>query len=715
MSIRDKIVSVSGKPELCNRGSHFAHVIRGPGLNDVQYASGRLVSGQKPLARVALLKDDGEVVEASAIKIDWKPYAITAEFQFPQGLKVAQRSWVEHPFIHSRLTFNGTATGARLIADAGSFGAATILVSPHGSVMVEEMAPEYKPMVLQVCSSVPPDRILLSADGANWKECDYAWSEQRIHYRMVFDRIPRDMTVSAHIGRLSDFVQPDNWRRSRRRETDVERAWITTYSEDVPDLECPERAYRDLLQYCFYAHLANVIEPDGMLAYAYNVPSKYMYPMWWMWDTGFHSILDSWMRDPTLAFGDLLNHALLQSGKGCIPDAAGAYYADTGDLQWIHPEQYDEHPPPCTGPCMTGIAAWDVYRKTGSLDFVKRIYPHLVKYERWLTSEKNSNLDPDLIAYYNWCDVGWDDSKRLGKAGFFPKADWDLPVVPVDANTFFLILRNTLSRFAKLLGETDRQSEYAEKALRTRAAVDGRMWNEEHGFYFDLLPNGKMLDVWTPAGLVPMLAGVPDAGKYERLRGHLLNPRKFWTKYPLPTLAVDDKDCGLVDGGWRGGTWPVVNWQVCDGLFSYEPELALRLLRTTIEMMTKNGRATCFEYYDPLTGDGKRAVDNGFSAMPVDLILRRMIGLNPQPSGLELRPCLPHEWPEVSVRNVFAAGTTVEVRYTGSGTELEARVVNTGSRPITVTSGSAGLTLQPGKEGSIGTPNLAIQRADPAR
>jgi glycogen debranching enzyme len=329
---------------------------------------------------------------------------------------------------------------------------------------------------------------------------------------------------------------------------------------------------------------------------------------------------------------------------------------------------------------------------------VKRFYPHMVKYERWLVEDKRAELDPDMIAYYNWCDVGWDDTKRWGKGGFVETADWDFPIIPVDANVFFSILRDTLSKFAGLLGEEERQRDYAEKAARTREAIQKRMWSEASGFYFDLFPDGRQVDVWSPAGFMPMLAGIPSPDQYQRLRSHMLDTTKFWTKYPLPTLAIDDPDFMEKDGGWRGGTWGVVNWQVCEGLFDYDPELALRFLQRTLDMMTRDGHATCFEFYDPISGDGKRAIDNGFSAMPIDLLLRRVFGINPSPAGLELKPYLPAEWPEASICNVFVAGTGVAVEYHRSGDGLNATVKNTGSKEITVTSGPEKQTLAPGQE-----------------
>ena len=699
----EQILSIPNKPEISNYGSKLLLAVNGPGLRDVHCSFGRLARGRKPQGALKLLKENGEVIEAKQTRCEWKPYVIESEYEFPNGLKIKQRSWVDDPFVHAAVSFDGSLDGAKLIAQGESYMEAKALVSPQNSVIVEEMHPSFKPFVLEISSSEAPDRVLLSSDGKTWKETDFAWSEGIVHYRMVFDKLPSGLTMSAHLGKLSNFLPAGEWDRARSRELDVKATWEKAYNEELPIIECPDKRYKDVMQFSFYVHLSGVLCLEGMLPYPFVVPSKVTYPMWWLWDTAFHSIMDAWMRDPSLAFGALLNHTIMQSAKGCIQDAAGEFYADTAELKWVHPEQYDDHPP-CTSLCVNGLATWDVYQKTGDIGFLKRMYPNLVKYERWLTDVKASKSDPDLVAFYCWCDVGWDDSKRWGKSGFpgggADHIDWELPVTPVDANVFLSLLRDTLSKTAGLLGETDHEREYAESAARTRDAIERLMWNEDEGFFFDLLPDGKQESVWTPAGFVPLMIGMADADRYQRMKKHLLDTKKFWTRYPLPTLSADDPDFAT-DIWWRGGTWPVVNWQVNEGLFKYDPEMGLRLLDATIDMMTKDGYPTCREFYSPIDGKGGGAIDQGWATMPVDLILRRIYGLNLRPDGLMLDPHIQADWPEASVRNIFVAGTQIEVHYRRIGNKLEAVVKNVGKKQLTVTAGDKKFTIAPGVESTL--------------
>lgn len=696
------IISVPNKYQLCNYGSFMLLEVRGPGLSDIHYGDGRLDGAWARHGHFVLLKEDGQVISAERISCTWRPYAIEAEFEFPGGCRISQKSWVDHPFVHSKCTIQGDTQGAKLAIEGSSFAAAKVFVSPENSIITEEMDPSFKPLALEISPTITPDQVLLSANGENWTEQDFIWSEGKTHYRLIYNSLPQELTISAHLSETPEFLSAQQWKSTRKREGDVKNEWISAYLNEYPDIECPDPRIRDLFQMCLYVQRSNVMLPGGMLPYSFVVPSKITYPMWWMWDTAFHSMIDAWMMDPTLAYGNLLNHTILQSRKGCIPDAAGKYYSDTGEGKWIHPEHYDDFPPASTGPCNQGIAVWDVYQKTGNLDLLKRLYPHLVMYERWLVDEKASGIDPDLIAFKNWWDVGWDSSKRMGKTGHpADNIDWDLPIVPVEGNVFLCILRDTLSKIAQILGDQPRSSEYSKASDRTRQAIDKFLWNEQAGFYFDILPEGRMLNVWTPAGFTPLLAKIPDAERYNRMREHLLDPNKFWTKYPLPTLSMDDEDFN-VNSWWEGCTWPVINWLVNDGLFDYDPETGLKLLMKTIDMMTCKGYPTCSEYYNPLNGEPGGAADQGWGAMPVDLILHRIFGLYHSPDRLVLNPYLPDEWNEASVRNIPAAGTSIDLRYEKRDGELKAIVKNTGSKPMTVVFKNSEAVLEPSIEKQIG-------------
>jgi hypothetical protein len=200
------------------------------------------------------------------------------------------------------------------------------------------------------------------------------------------------------------------------------------------------------------------------------------------------------------------------------------------------------------------------------------------------------------------------------------------------------------------------------------------------------------------------MAGIPGKDKYARMREHLFDPKKFWSKYPLPTIIPDDETFTM--NMWSGGVWVNVNWQVLEGLFDYDTEAAVQLLWRTIDMMTHNGHPVCSEYYGPKEGEPKGGQDYGWTTLVMDLILRRVAGISPKGNKVELHPCMPADWPEMHVRNVFVLGTNLDIRYIRSGSALKATVRNNGAKAVLIVSGSELNTLLPDTEVTMEMPRI---------
>ncbi len=692
------MIAIHGKSEISNYLSPFLIDVCQPGLCEVHYGCGRLAKTKSEMAKVVLLRGD-EVISAPRSSSHWSPHEVVSDFEFPDGVRLKQQTWVDGDFAHADVALSGRISDAELIIEGTSFGAARLVKTSTG-ILVTEMHAKFKPCSYEIASSRQPIAYYFT-DSEIWEESDIFFSQNQIKWRLVLPRNEGKFTVSVHLARLGAPLSREVWGDACGRKDAVEREWEEFHATQVPIVESPDQRMNDLVGHSFNVHRANALQPGGMLPYAFVVPSKITYAMWWMWDTVFHSVFDSWMKDKTLAFGDLLNHTILQSPKGSIPDAAGADFSVTGGGEWVHPANHDNRPPTCTGPCVTGIGLWEVYQKSGSANFLKDVYPHFALYEKWIMQEKPSVLDPDMIAYYNWYDVGWDDSSRWGLSGMRdasePEKRWDLPVIPVDGNVFYLILRETLGKVAAILGRDAEAADYEQKAARTRQAIQSRMWNEQAGFYFDILPDGRQLSVKSPAGFVPMLAMVPEQGQYAHLKQHIQDPNTFASKYPFPTVSLDDHHFSQ-EHWWRGSVWPHINWQVINGLFDYDPELALELTEIMVEMMTPDGQVTCREYYDPILGTPGGAIDQGWGVMPADLILRRVMGLGVSLDELTLNPHLPTEWQEAKVSNVFVGASSVNVTYKRLDRELSAFVSNTGEATVTVRFDTIETRVAPGEE-----------------
>jgi glycogen debranching enzyme len=98
------------------------------------------------------------------------------------------------------------------------------------------------------------------------------------------------------------------------------------------------------------------------------------------------------------------------------------------------------------------------------------------------------------------------------------------------------------------------------------------MWNEEDGLYYDIDDDGNQVKVKTVASFWPMLAGLCDLHKAERLLSNLKDPKTFWRVIPFPSLSADHKDYKPEGAYWLGSVWAPTNIMIIKGLdnFSFD-------------------------------------------------------------------------------------------------------------------------------------------------
>jgi putative isomerase len=82
---------------------------------------------------------------------------------------------------------------------------------------------------------------------------------------------------------------------------------------------------------------------------------------------------------------------------------------------------------------------------------------------------------------------------------------------------------------------------------------------------------------------------------------HLTNPKEFWPRYPIPSVALDDPKYDP-NQMWRGPTWVNVNYLMIEGLWRNGfRDQARKLRRATLEMIGEHN--DIYEYYHPETGE----------------------------------------------------------------------------------------------------------------
>ncbi len=367
----------------------------------------------------------------------------------------------------------------------------------------------------------------------------------------------------------------------------------------------PEVAEQHQAQYYYawWVMRAGLISTRFFTTREAMTPSMIHYVGIWQWDAYFHALAYRHL-EPHLAHDQLrilLDH---QRPDGMIPDAIH----DEGTVTRLDfPIEADVTKPP-----LIAWAAWKLYEVDHDREFLDEVYEPIVRWNDWWF-EKNDTDGNGLCEYLHPYSSGLDDS---------PLWDDGMPVESPDLNTYLCLQQESLSRIANELGLTADAELWMRRADEQAQRMIEFRWDDHAGLFW-ATQNGRSVNVRTPFSLFPLITGRMPANIADRLVAHMTNEREFWTKYPLPTVAIDDpKYNPLVM--WRGPTWVNVNYLMIEGLQrSGYTELAHELRKRTLDMI--ESADDIYEYYQPETGEipPKAASTFGWSsAIFIDLAIQ---------------------------------------------------------------------------------------------
>jgi hypothetical protein len=126
-----------------------------------------------------------------------------------------------------------------------------------------------------------------------------------------------------------------------------------------------------------------------------------------------------------------------------------------------------------------------------------------------------------------------------------------------------------------------------------RKIINEKLWSEEDGMYLNRHWDGRFSRRLSPENFYPLLAGLADENRANRMIKTLRNPDKFWGDHLLPSVARDDPAFTGRSPG-RGAIWAPMNYLVYLGLKRYgfsdeAAELARKSLAITRAAVEKNG------------------------------------------------------------------------------------------------------------------------------
>lgn len=338
--------------------------------------------------------------------------------------------------------------------------------------------------------------------------------------------------------------------------------------------------YRDQYWYAWWVLRAGLINSRFYFTREALLPSKIHYVGVWHWDQFFHAIayryVDTRLAEDQIRI--LIDH---QQPNGMIPDAIHDEGLVTHLLQ---PVDADVTKPP--------LISWTVlklYEKSGHTDFLEETFEPLKRWNDWWFNE---NVDAHGLAVYRHpFSSGLDDS---------PLWDYGMPVTSPDLNTYLWLQMRTLARIGEIIGEHRESAEFSQRADHLANLMVKHMWDDELGL-FNALHNGERIPVKTPFSLLPVWIDTLPSHITAKLLAHLVNPQEFWTRFPLPTVAIDDPHYDP-NQMWRGPTWLNINYLFVEALTHIgRYDLARDLRRKSLDLLMQH--KDIYEYYHPDTGE----------------------------------------------------------------------------------------------------------------
>ncbi len=354
-------------------------------------------------------------------------------------------------------------------------------------------------------------------------------------------------------------------------------------------------AWRPMLRYLARLHERATHPPTPPFAFEWEeIGPGYGYgPAFGHWDI-VHEMLDLLPAEPAHVRDQLLNDLHLQLANGFLPGViwmpgspaarqAGKAVYDTGA---------QSHPP------LWPVAADDYFGLSGDTSLLRECYERLIRQIGWF--EANRRARPDGFFYNDIRVHKWESGVDEGVRFDGPTMG---PLACVDATAHVYWLYDHAARWARRLGRDDRpwraRADHLAEFMRTQ------LWDERTGFFYDSWA------VHDPArqheafeGIWPVVVGAATPAQARRVIDEwLLNPKRFFTPHPIPTVGVGDPK--FERRMWRGPAWNSMTYWAARACVRYgRPEAARALLEAALDdtaaQFARTG--TIWEFYDPLGG-----------------------------------------------------------------------------------------------------------------
>jgi len=327
------------------------------------------------------------------------------------------------------------------------------------------------------------------------------------------------------------------------------------------------------------------------------------------WDTFFNALLAS-IEDCEIAEANIKAILSEMLPRGVVPNyvAAPSRYRRTG-------ASADRAQPP-----VASYLVWKVYLRCRNLSMLRWAYPYLKRFHEWWFRARDGNNDG--LLEWGSDPIGTDPSRHTLQSAKFESGLDNSPMydeaifvkdrnvmnlADIGLNSLYAVDALALAMIARELNLIEDAEKFLKEYEEMKRRINDVLWCEEEGLYLNKFWDGKFSKRKSPTCFYPLIAGIPDIKRAERMvYEHLLNPKEFWGEYVIPSIARDDPAYRDNDY-WRGRIWGPMNFLVYEGLKRYGfDDISYEFALKSVKLFMKEWREKSHyhENYNAETGEG---------------------------------------------------------------------------------------------------------------
>lgn len=468
-----------------------------------------------------------------------------------------------------------------------------------------------------------------------------------LHYNFVLEKGERkriqvsaalDMELSKVRNKLKYVLSLDDIHK------ESEKQW-ESYFESLPYFTCSDPYMEKYYWYRWYSiRLNSINQREENYKYPFIAEGVGFFRNLISYSSPCNMIEAKWLNTPELAKGILYNFIQHQDENGCFPGIIGVTHNVKGAMYHAH----------------WAKAIRETFLKYRDKDFLEEIYPAIKKYVVYFMKERDKE-NSGLYDIVNQVETGQEYSPRyVNIEKNADKMDWDkvFQLKGVDSSIYIYELKRLLEFISDELNYGDDKKIWSTEAIKTKRAIIDLMWDHEDFMFYDVDPrNWRKSKVKSVVCFYPFMTDIVDEGFLGAIDKHLLNPREFWTEYPVPTVSVDNEFFNAEAEWktkrhlcpWNGRVWPMTESHIVDALYNASlyrvniREKVVELLNKFIKMMFYDNdanRPNCYEHYNPFTGKEcfYRGIDDYQHSWVIDLILKYICGIHIEYDSIVIEP-----------------------------------------------------------------------------